>query len=136
MSFSPEVRSMELVKTARPDPAFRIQIVKVTGDDHVGLYVAETGRHSRVTAHYHRDGNEICQIVHGEGKLYTGICSSDNGARWNSPVVVSSGNCFTVEEGQVNQLENTGLLPMIAIIICPSAHISHDRVIVNGAIPH
>jgi hypothetical protein len=38
--------------------------------------------------------------------------------------------------GEVYQRENTGLLPMIAVIICLSAHIGHDRFIVKGAIPH
>ena len=38
--------------------------------------------------------------------------------------------------GEVCQRENTGLLPMIAVIICLSAHIGHDRFIVKGAIPH
>ncbi len=136
MSSPPEIRNiLELVKTARADPAVGIRIVQVTGDDHVGLYVAELGPHSRVTAHYHREGNEIYQIVHGKGKLFTGVCSSDNSVRWNTPVVVSSGDCFTVQEGQVHQLENTGSLPMIAIIICPAAHIGHDRFILRGEIP-
>jgi mannose-6-phosphate isomerase-like protein (cupin superfamily) len=136
MSSPPEIRNiLELVKTARADPAVGIRIVRVTGDDHVGLYVAELGPHSRVTAHYHREGNEIYQIVHGKGKLFTGVCSSDNSVRWNTPVVVSSGDCFTVQQGQVHQLENTGSLPMIAIIICPAAHIGHDRFILRGEIP-
>jgi mannose-6-phosphate isomerase-like protein (cupin superfamily) len=97
--------------------------------------VAELAPHSCITAHYHRDGNEIYQIVHGEGKLYTGVPSTDSVVTWDTPVIVIRGDCFTILEGQVHQLENTGLLPMIVIIFCPAAHIGHDRFIIKGEIP-
>jgi mannose-6-phosphate isomerase-like protein (cupin superfamily) len=136
MTYPQEVRNLfELVKTAPVDPAVGIRIVQVPGNDHVGLYVAELGPHTRVTAHYPRAGNEIYQIVHGEGKLYTGIPSSDSVVTWDTPVIVSSGDCFTVQEGLAHQLENTGSLPLIAIIFCPAAHIGHDRFIIKGEIP-
>jgi hypothetical protein len=38
--------------------------------------------------------------------------------------------------GRVYQRENTDLLPMIVVIICPSAHTGYDRGIVTGTIPH
>ncbi|MDD1700361.1 MAG: cupin domain-containing protein [Methanoregula sp.] len=137
MSAQTKVKNFfELVKTARTDPAVGIRIVKVTGDNHMGLYVAELGPHLSVTAHYHQAGSEIYQIVHGEGKIHTGVTSSDNVVAWNRSVDVRSGDCFTVKEWEVHQLENTGCLPMIAIIICQAAHIGHDRFIVKGAIPN
>ena len=137
MSPRPDVQNFfDLVKTAVTDPAVGIRIVKVTGDDHTGLYVAELAPHHSVTAHYHRAGSEIYQIVHGEGKLYRGVPSSDTVVTWYTPVFVNSGDCFTVQEGEVHQLENTGSSPMIVIIVCPAAHIGHDRFIVKGAIPH
>jgi len=137
MSAQPKVKNFfELVKTALTDPAVGIRIIKVTGDDLMGLYVAELESHRSVTAHYHRAGSEIYQIVHGEGKIHTGVTSSDDVVAWNASVDVRSGDCFTVQEGEVHQLENTGSLPMIAIIICQAAHIGHDRFIVKGAIPH
>jgi hypothetical protein len=137
MCSPPEIRNIvELVKTARTDPVAGIRTVQVTGDDHGDLYVAEPGPLSQVTAYYPRYGNKIYQIIDREGRLRTGIQVSDNGVRWNVPVVVSSGDCCTVKEGEVYQRENTDLLPMIAVIFCPSAHIGHDRFIVQGAIPH
>jgi mannose-6-phosphate isomerase-like protein (cupin superfamily) len=137
MSSQPKVNNFfELLKTARIDQAVGIRIVKVTGDDSVGLYVAELGPHARVTPHYHWAGSEIYQIVNGEGKLHTGVPTSDDVVAWNTSVDVRSGDCFTVQEGQVHQLENTGSLPMIAIIVCPAAHIGHDRFIVTEASPH
>jgi len=106
MSPRPDVQNFfDLVKTAVTDPAVGIRIVKVTGDDHTGLYVAELAPHHSVTAHYHRAGSEIYQIVHGEGKLYRGVPSSDTVVTWDTPVFVNSGDCFTVQEGEVHQLE-------------------------------
>jgi mannose-6-phosphate isomerase-like protein (cupin superfamily) len=137
MSAQPKVKNFfELVKTARIDPAVGIRIVKVTGGDPMSLYVAELEPHRSVTAHYHQAGSEIYQIVNGEGKIHTGVPTSDDVVAWNTSVDVRRGDCFTVHEGQVHQLENTGSLPMIAIIVCPSAHIGHDRCMVKGAIPH
>jgi mannose-6-phosphate isomerase-like protein (cupin superfamily) len=126
----------ELVKTARTDPAVGIRIVRVTGDDLMGLYVAELEPHRSVTAHYHCSGSEIYQIVHGEGKIHTGVPSSHDSVVWNASVDVRSGDCFTVEEREVHQLENTASSPMIAIFVCPAAHIGNDRFIVKGAVQH
>jgi len=137
MSAQPKVKNFfELIKKARTDPAVGIRIVQVTGDDPVGLFVAELGPHRSVAAHFHQAGSEIYEIVHGEGKLHTGVPSPDGVVAWNRPVEVRSGDCFTVQEGQVHQLENTVSLPLIAIIVCPPAHIGHDRFIVPGAVPH
>jgi mannose-6-phosphate isomerase-like protein (cupin superfamily) len=137
MSADPSVINFfQQVKTAPIDPKVEIRIVKVTGDDDIGLYVAELPPHRSVTAHYHRTGSEIYQIVQGVGKIHTGLPTSDNVVTWNRSVAVRIGDCFTVQEGEVHQLENTGSLPMIAIIICPAAHIGNDRFIIKEAIPH
>ncbi len=95
MSSQPEVRNIfEQVKTARVDPVVGIRIVKVTGDDSVGLYVAELGVHSRITAHYHRAGGEIYQLLNGEGTLHTGIPLSGEGVAWNRPLKVQKRGLF------------------------------------------
>ena len=111
-----------------------IRIVKVTGDDHTGLFVAELAPHRSVTAHYHKNGSEIYQIVRGEGTIHTGLPSGNDSVTWNRSVELKSGDCFTVTEGQVHQLENTGSEPMIACFVCPAAHIGDDRFIVRGAV--
>jgi hypothetical protein len=43
---------------------------------------------------------------------------------------------LTVWEGEVHQLENSGSVLLIVIIICPASHIGTDRFIVQGRIPH
>ena len=136
MSAQPKDKNFfERVKTARTDTVVGICVIPVTRDDALSLYVAATELHRSVPAHYHQAVSGIDQIVHGEGKLYTGIPSSDTVVTWDIPVVVNSGDCFTVQEGQVHRLENTGSYSLIAIIICPAAHIGHDRIIAEGARP-
>jgi mannose-6-phosphate isomerase-like protein (cupin superfamily) len=126
---------IEHLKTAQMDPAVGIRIVRVTGDDHTGLYVADLGPHRSVAPHYHKKGSEIYQIVRGEGIIHTGLPSGNDTVTWNRSQALKSGDCFTVPEGQVHQLENTGREPMIACFVCPAAHIGHDRFIVGGFVP-
>lgn len=85
---------IDLLKTAPTDPAVGIRIVKVTGDDRTGLYVAELGPYCSVTAHYHRNGIEIYQIVRGEGTMHTGVFSTGNTVIWNRSVNLKGGDCF------------------------------------------
>ena len=125
---------LEQVKTAQTDPAVGIRIVKVTGDDQMGLYVAELEALRPVTAHYHRHGSEIYQIIRGKGTIHTGRPSVDDSVGWNESVDLKSGDCFTVPEGQVHQLVNTGSESMIACFVCPASHIGHDRFIVRGIV--
>ena len=82
---------------------------------------------------YHQAGSEIYQTADGEGKIHTGIPSSGDRITWNSRVNVKKGDCFTVKEGQVHQLENTGSLPMIILMVCPAGHPVHDRFRVREA---
>ena len=136
MSAPPVVTNfIEQLKTAQMDHAVGIRIVKVTGDDNTGLYVAELETHRAVTAHYHKNGSEIYQIVRGEGTIHTGLLSGNDTVTWNRSVDLKSGDCFTINEGQVHQLENTGSEPMIACFVCPAAHIGHDRFIVRDVVP-
>lgn len=107
----------------------------VTGDEHTGLYVAELGAHCLVTACYHKNGSEICQIVRGEGTIHTGLLSGNDSVTGNRSVDLNSSDCFTVKEGQVHQRENTGKEPMVACFVSPAAPIGHDRFIVRGLVP-
>jgi len=135
MSEPPVVTNfIEYLKTAQMDPAVGIRIIKVTGDDHTGLYVAELKPHCSVTAHYHKNGSEIYQIVRGEGTIHTGRLSGNDSAAWNRSADLRSGDCFTVKEGVIHQLENTGSESMVACFVCPVAHLGDDRFIVRESI--
>jgi mannose-6-phosphate isomerase-like protein (cupin superfamily) len=137
MSAQPKDKNFfERIKTARTDTAVGIPIVPVTRDDAMSLYVAALEPHRSVPAHYHQAGSGIDQIVDGEGNLHTGVPLPDDELAWSRPVEVTSGDCFTVPEGLVHQRENTVSPDLIAIIVCPHAHIGHDWFIVQGAVPH
>jgi mannose-6-phosphate isomerase-like protein (cupin superfamily) len=137
MSAQPKDKNFfERIKTARTDTAVGIPIVPVTRDDALSLYVAALEPHRSVHAHYHQAGSGIDKIVHGEGKLHTSVPLPDDEVAWNRPVEVTSGDCFTGPEGLIHQRENTVSPDLIAIIVCPHAHIGHDWFIVQGAVPH
>lgn len=125
----------EQIQAAQPDPTVGIRIIQVTGHNAMGLYVAELAPYQSISAHYHRAGSEIYQIVQGEGQIYTGVPLTGDRVSWKTSVGVHRGDCFTVEEGRVHHLENTGSLPLIVIIICPASHITTDQFIVQGTIP-
>ena len=137
MRSQPEIRNnFERVKTAgSTDPAAGIRIVKVTGDDGMGLHEAGLGPHSRITAPYPQAGSENYQKINGEGMFHSGVPSSSKRVVWNRSVCVKGGDCFTVREGEVHELKNTGSPPLLVTIICPAAQIGHDSFIVKGAIP-
>ena len=132
-----EIRNnFERVKTAgSTNPAAGIWIVKVTGDDGMGLQEAGLGLHSRITAPFSRACSENYQTINGEGMFPSGLPSSGEGAVWNRSVFVKGGDCFMVREGEFHDLKNSGSPPLLVTIICPVAHIGHDSFIVKGAIP-
>jgi mannose-6-phosphate isomerase-like protein (cupin superfamily) len=137
MSAQPkDKKNFERIKTARTDTAVGIHIVPVTRDDALSMYVAALEPHRSVPARYHQAVSGIDQIVNGEGNLHTGVPLPDDELAWNRPVEVTSGDCFTVPEGLVHQPEDTVSPDLITIIVCPHAHIGHDRFIVPGAVPH
>ena len=64
-------------------------------------------------------------------KIHTTIPMSCDEIVWNSPVGIRSGDSFPMEEGMVQQLENISSLPVVIPVVCPVAHIGHDRFMVK-----
>ena len=64
-------------------------------------------------------------------KIHTGIPMSCDEIVWNGPVGIRSGDSFPLEEGMVRQLEKPGPLPVVLPVVCPVAHIGHDRFMVK-----
>lgn len=120
------------LQKAQRDEAVGIKSIRLSGDEHFALYAAEIDGHKRIGAHYHTEGKEIYQIVEGKGKMHIGIPKSGNEVEWKEPAEVSKGDCFTVNEKQVHQLENTSSEKLIIIFACPYSHISTDRIVVDG----
>jgi mannose-6-phosphate isomerase-like protein (cupin superfamily) len=127
---------LELVKSVQIDSAIVLYLIRVTGYDQIYRYVPDLEFHRSISAHYHHAESEIYYIVRREGIIHTGILSSDEIVAGNTRVEVRNGDCYAFEEGEVQQWENTGPLPMIAITVSPAAHSGHNRFIVKGAIPY
>ena len=122
----------EALKNAKKDEAVGIRSIRLSGDDNFALYAAEIDGLKRIGAHYHTEVNEIYQVVEGNGKMHIGVLTDENKVEWKEPAIVKKGDCFTVKEGEVHQLENTSREKLIIIFAGPYSHISTDRVVVKG----
>lgn len=120
------------LKNAEKDEAVGIRSIRLSGDDNFALYAAEIDGNKSIGAHYHTNGNEIYQVVEGNGQMNIGILNDEDNIEWKEPVVVKKGDCFTVRENEVHQLENTSSEKLIIIFACPYSHISTDRTVVKG----
>ncbi|WP_366921808.1 cupin domain-containing protein [Metallumcola ferriviriculae] len=118
---------------AKRDEAVGIKIVRLTGNDTFAFYAAEIDGYKPVGAHYHTNGIEIYQIVEGQGEMYIGSPEADAHVAWRNPIVVTTGDCFTVKANQAHQLVNSRPERLIILFACPYSHISTDRIIVTGA---
>lgn len=121
----------EALLNAPKDEVVGIRSIRLAGDDDFALYAAQIDGLKRIGAHYHKKGNEIYQVVEGQGRMHLGIPLEDGTVKWEDAVEVNKGDCFTVMEGQVHQLENTSEEDLVIIFACPFSHISTDRTVVN-----
>jgi len=121
----------EALKVAKKDEAVGIRSIRLSGDDDFAVYGAQIDGLKRIGAHYHTKGNEIYQVIDGEGKMHIGNPKEDGKVEWLEPLEVKTGDCFTIYEGQVHQLENIAPEDLIIIFACPYSHISTDRIVVQ-----
>ena len=121
----------QIMEEGHKDPQVGIKIVKLQGSSDYALYAGEIDGYKRVGAHYHTQGSEIYQVLEGSGKMYFGKPTAAS-VEWQSPIEVTAGDCFTVEENQAHQLVNPNPQRLVILFICPEAHLSSDRIIVEG----
>lgn len=94
------------------------------------IFAPELHAGESVKPHYHKHGMEIYYIVHRIGKMRIG--EIDQGlVRWLDERNIRIGDCYTVPEGMVHQLVNTGSGPLRAIFCCPSNHLDSDRFFID-----
>jgi mannose-6-phosphate isomerase-like protein (cupin superfamily) len=127
----PEINMYRCIENAVPDPLVGIRIIRVTGDDAMGLYIAEPDPENRITAHFHTHGNEIYCILRVNGRIHTGQPGNRETVTRDTPVDLAGGDSFTVPEGMVHSLENTGRGPLLFHVCTPSSHTGKDRIIVG-----
>lgn len=125
-----EVKNIfEELVNAPLDEKVGIKVTKITGDDSISVYSAEIAPFKKVGAHFHNSGIEIYHIVSGKGKMHTGFMNSGM-VELAEPVDIKGGDCFTIAEKEVHQLENTGADRLVALFICRTSHLGDDRTIV------
>lgn len=125
------------LKNAKMDKKVGIKIVKLTGDDKCGMYVAEIAPGKSVRPHYHGKGVEIYQILKGQGIMKIGkviksfdsdsLRSEPSGSKTGQGKKVKSGDCFSIFGGEVHQLFNKAKTKLILLFICPDSHMNKDR---------
>ncbi len=121
-----------ILEQAETDPAVGIKVVRMTGDEGFSLFGAEIAGHKKVGAHYHDKGIETYQIIEGQGVIHLGVPAAGDAVDWRESLPVAAGDCFTVEQGQVHQLENTSPTRLVAVFGCPTSHLGTDRTMVDG----
>lgn len=111
------------------DSVVGIKITHLAGDADLSFYLAEIEPNKKINAHYHKKGTEIYQIFEGSGEIRIGKNGNIN--HWDIKKTVKKGDCFSVKEGEIHQLVNTGEEKLILLFACPNSHLSNDRTVVN-----
>jgi len=119
----------ENVSKGEMDQVAGIKITHLAGDADLSFYLAEIEPSKKINAHYHKKGTEIYQIFEGSGEIRIG--KNKNANNWDIQKTVKKGDCFSVGEGQVHQLVNTGNEKLILLFACPKSHLSNDRIVVS-----
>ncbi|OHD13891.1 MAG: hypothetical protein A2086_14575 [Spirochaetes bacterium GWD1_27_9] len=120
----------DILTQSKVDENVGIKVEKLTGDNYFSFYVAEIAPQKYVRPHYHSKGNEIYQILEGNGLMKIGTVSL-NKICWENEFNVKKGDCFTIVENKVHQLFNVDSQKLIAIFGCPASHLGNDRFFVE-----
>lgn len=105
-----------------------IQIKKVT-DGFMAVYIAELKAGKKLSAHYHKEGVEIYQILDGEGIIEIGTLSGDT-VIWNGSYEVTAGDVFEVAPKMVHRLSNHDTKDLLLIFFTTASHLGEDRIFV------
>ncbi len=102
-----------------------IQLLKLTSSS-PGMILAELKPFSRLSAHYHREGLEIYQIIAGIGTMELGHIQDDR-VVWTESISVSDGDVFEVPPFVVHRLSNESSHSLRIIFFAPFEHLGNDR---------
>ena len=110
-----------LIKDEKSD----IQIKKVTNGA-MAVYIAELQGGKKLSAHYHNEGDEIYQILEGEGMIEIGELSGD-GVIWRDSHEVMAGDVFEIAPKMVHRLSNQSTEKLRLIFFTAASHLGNDR---------
>ncbi len=122
----------ERIASAKLDPEVGIRLGHLTGGEAFSLFGAEIAPHQALSAHYHKNGEEIYQIVEGAGVMNIGELGESGTVVWETPFGIGKGDCFSIAAGKVHQLCNNTDDRLIAVFGCSQSHLSTDRTLVKG----
>lgn len=118
----------EMFGSLKQDEKSDIQIKKVTNGA-VAVFVAELKAGKKLAAHYHNEGDEIYQIMEGEGMIEIGELSA-SGVIWKRSCDVKAGDVFEVAPKMIHRLSNNSANNLRLIFFTPSTHLGENRVFI------
>ena len=119
----------KLFGSLEQDEKSDIQIKKLTNGI-MAVYIAELKAGKKLSAHYHKEGEEIYQILDGVGIIEIGKLSGDT-ILWNGSYEVNAGDIFEVAPKMVHRLSNNGTNSLRLIFFAPASHLGEDRIFIK-----
>lgn len=119
------VNMKDLFGSLPKDEKSDIQIRKVT-DGTMAVYIAELQGGKMLSAHYHDEGDEIYQILDGEGMIEIGELTGDS-VMWKANYQVKAGDVFEIAPKMVHRLSNQSTEDLRLIFYTAASHLGNDR---------
>ncbi len=121
-----EIRNVnDLLGNLVKDENSDISVLRLT-EGVLSLYLARLTAGRKLPAHFHNHGNEIYQILAGNGTFEMGELTAD-GVQWSLNRMVKSGDIFEVPAGAVHRLTG-GMEDLKLIFFTAPSHLGEDRV--------
>ena len=118
------------IKKAKLDPKVSIKRVCLWQNEKISYHTAQILK--QVNAHFHKNGDEIYQIIYGRGLIYIGSVDKNKKVGWYKPKLVKENDVFNIPAGFAHCLKNLSKKPLIITFFCPPQHLKNDRFIVNN----
>ncbi|MCC7006809.1 MAG: cupin domain-containing protein [Ottowia sp.] len=108
---------------AKKDSTIGIAITTMLESEGLSFYATELKSHTKITPHYHKNGEEVYIILQGSGVMHTfshteGITKTE---------AVKTGDVFKIASYVTHQLENNNDSNLTLLFACPPSHLSEDR---------
>jgi mannose-6-phosphate isomerase-like protein (cupin superfamily) len=95
----------------------------------MAVYIAELKAGKKLSAHYHKEGVEIYQILDGEGIIEIGKLSGYT-TLWDGSYEVRPGDVFEIAPKMVHRLSNHGWKELRLIFFTTPSHLGEDRIFI------
>ena len=125
-----EIRNLnQLLDGLVKDEHSDIRMMKLT-EDVISVFLARLTAGKKLPAHYHNAGQEIYQVLAGNGVFEMGDRVTD-GIHWQVTQPVKAGDFFEVPAGKVHRLTG-GSEDLRLVFFTPPSHLKEDRFFITG----